>query len=222
MINECFFQSCWQFSNVINDSLKWSSSGFVTFVSVIISFSFCSLYGSSCNWIWDVGCIKHGIWNKCWVYLYYCLGEILSFCRWKYLDNLCMFDLNYLRVVSVYNLIFFDLVNSFYPLRFGYLVDFQKLTWLEYYSNTLPLYLYLGWLAPECFKSLGISLLSHLSNPWSSYLFWVGSIMAYLIMFLPSKLFISLFWHSISIVFLSQVNLSDRDVCISFFIRNSK
>ena len=103
----------------------------------------------------DVLSVVFGI---CWVFLHYCLGEIWSFWGLKHLDYFCMCDLGYSRVVPVYNLVFFELVNSFHLLIFGYLVDFQKLSWVEYYNIILPLYLYLGWLAPESFRSLGISL----------------------------------------------------------------
>ena len=60
---------------------------------------------------------------------------------------------------TVYNLRFFDLVNFYHLLIFGYLVHFQKLPWLEYYNNILQLYLPLGWLTPESILKV--------SDPWA-------------------------------------------------------
>ena len=48
-----------------------------------------------------------------WVFHCYFLDEILSFWGWILLDYLCMPDYGWLRMVPVYNLVFFHLINSF-------------------------------------------------------------------------------------------------------------
>ena len=122
----------------------------------------------------DVLSVVFGI---CWVFLHYFLGEILSFWDLKHLDYFYMCDLGCSRVLPVYNLVFFDLVNSFHLLISGHLVDFPKIPCLEYYSNILLLYLYLGWLAPESILKVGnfvtvMSLWSLLIIPILSWFYY--------------------------------------------------
>ena len=109
MFNNCFLKSCWPFSNVINDSLKQSSSGFVRFVLIIIWFHFLIGMGPLVSefGMLDVLRVVFGIY---WVFLHYFLDDILSFWGGHTLI-IPVSGYGWLRVVPVYNFIFFDLIN---------------------------------------------------------------------------------------------------------------
>ena len=152
--------------------------------------------------------VKSGLWDR--------LGFSSLFSRWGFslwgwmcLDYLCMSDYGWLRVIPVCNLKFFDLTNSFHCLGPEYLMDFQKWPWCEYYSNILPLYLCLGWLALESI----LQILDHRA-PHYNHLSLI-SIVACLSRCLLSKSFTSLLWDPFLAACLSEVNLSDLGVCIS-------